>query len=167
MLLLTERAKNFAEISITPKRILVPVDGSENSARAANVAIEYARKFEAELFVLHAIAIPAHTLALVEGNMEGLESSEMREYFALARRKAKTIVDEVVKSAEAKNVKATGIIHEYSFSVVETIVDQAAKYNVDLIVIGTRGLTGFKKLLVGSVSSGVVNHAHCSVLIVR
>ncbi len=72
-----------------------------------------------------------------------------------------------MKSAEAKNVKATAIIQEDSFSVVETIVDHGTKYNVDLIVIGTRGLTGFKKLLVGSVSSGVLHHAHCSVLIVR
>ena len=162
-----EQTKGLNEISITPKRILIPTDGSGNAARAASVAIEYARKFEAELFVLHVIAIPAHTLALVEAGMEGLESSETREYFALARQKAKTIVDEVVKSAEAKNVKATGIIQEYSFSVVETIVDHAAKYSVDLIVIGTKGLTGFKKLLVGSVSSGILNHAHCSVLIVR
>jgi nucleotide-binding universal stress UspA family protein len=76
-------------------------------------------------------------------------------------------VDEIVKFAEAKNVKATGIIQKYSFSVVDTIVDQASKYDVDLIVIGTRGLTGFKKLLVGSVSSGVLNDARCSVLIVR
>jgi nucleotide-binding universal stress UspA family protein len=164
---LIEQTKGLSGISITPKRILIPTDGSENAARAASVAIEFARKFEAEVFVLHAIAIPAHTLALVEGGMGGLESSETREYFALARQKAKTIVDEVVKSAEAKNVKATAIIQEYSFSVVETIVDHATKYNVDLIVIGTRGLTGFKKLLVGSVSSGVLNHAHCSVLIVR
>jgi nucleotide-binding universal stress UspA family protein len=162
-----KRTKSLNGISIIPKRILIPTDGSENAARAASVAIEFARKFEAEVFVLHAIAIPAYTLALDEAGMEGLERSETREYFALARQKAKTIVDEVVKSAEAKNVKATAIIQENSFSVVETIVDHATKYNVGLIVIGTRGLTGFKKLLVGSVSSGVVNHAHCSVLIVR
>ncbi len=165
--MLTERTKSLAETSIIPKRMLVPVDGSENSARAANVAIEYAKKFGAELIALHVIVISAPTLAQAEGGIAGLDSSGTREYFALARQKAKTIVDEVVKSAQTKNVEATAIIQEYSFSVVETIVDHAAKYNADLIVIGTRGLTGFKKLLVGSVSSGVLNHAHCSVLIVR
>ena len=162
-----EETKSLNGASILPKRILVPVDGSENAARAASVAIEYARKFEAEVFVIHVIAIPAHTLAEVEGGIGGLDSSESRQYFASARQNAKAIVDEVVKSAEAKNVKATGIIQEYSFSVVETIVDHAAKYNVDLIVIGTRGLTGFRKLLIGSISSGVVNHAHCPVLLIR
>ncbi|MGO9645708.1 MAG: universal stress protein [Candidatus Bathyarchaeia archaeon] len=51
-------------------------------------------------------------------------------------------------------------------AVVETILE-ATESNVDLIVLGTRGLTRFKKLLIGSVSSEVVNHGHCSVLIVR
>jgi len=159
--------KSLDGISILPKRILVPVDGSGNAARAASVAIKYAEKFEAELLVLHVIAIPAHILAEVEGGIGALDGSESRQYFALARQKAKSIVDDVVKSAKAKNVKATGIIQEYSFSVVETIVDHAAGNNVDLIVIGTRGLTGFKKLLIGSISSGVVNHALCPVLLIR
>jgi len=162
-----EQTKSLSGTSILPKRILVPVDGSENAARAASVAIEYAKKFEAELLVLHVIAIPAHTLAEVEGGIGGLDSSETREYFALAQQKAKPIVDGVVKSAKANDVKATGIIRDNAFSVVETIIDQAVDNKVDLIVIGTRGLTGFKKLLIGSISSGIVNHAHCAVLVIR
>jgi len=164
---LTELTKSLDGTSILPKRILVPVDGSENAIRAAGVAIGYAEKFEAELLVLHVIPIPAHTLAEIEGGIGGLDSPESQQYFESARLKIKTIVDEVVKSAEAKSVKATGIIQKYSYSVAETIVDHAAKNNVDLIVIGTRGLTGLKKLLVGSVSSGILSHANCSVLIVR
>jgi len=160
-------SKTPVETSIIPKRILVPVDGSRNAARAARVAIEYAKKFEAELIVLHVIPIPAHTLAEVEGGIGRLESSEVKEHFSSARQKAKTFVDEVVKSAETEGVKATGLILDYAYSVVETILDQATNNNVDLIVIGTRGLTGFKKLLVGSISSGIVSRAHCQVLIVR
>jgi nucleotide-binding universal stress UspA family protein len=52
-------------------------------------------------------------------------------------------------------------------SVVETIINNADKEGADLIVVGTRGLDGFKKLLIGSVSSGVISHASCPVLIVR
>jgi nucleotide-binding universal stress UspA family protein len=146
-------------------RILIPTDGSENAARAANAAIEVAKKFEAELVVLHVIAVPAGKVAKAE--LSPGYDVELKEYFESARKKADTIVDEVTRSAEAKGVKTTHLIQEYSFSVVETILGQATKSNVDLIVMGTRGLTGFKKLLIGSVSSGVVNHAHCSVLIVR
>ena len=59
------------------------------------------------------------------------------------------------------------VIRENVVSVVEAIVNDAESRNVDLIVIGTRGLSGFTKLLIGSVSSGVVSHAHCSVFLVR
>ena len=58
-------------------------------------------------------------------------------------------------------------IPEATTSVVETIVNQAAKENADLIIVGTRGLGGFKKLILGSVSNGVVSHAHCPVLVIR
>ena len=146
-------------------RILIPTDGSESATRAANVAIEVAKKFGAELIVLHVIAVPAGKVAKAE--LSPGYDAELKEYFESAHKKADSIVNEVIRLAEAKDVKTTRLIQEYSFSVVETILEQATKNNVDLIVIGTRGLTGFKKLLVGSVSSGVINHAHCSVLIVR
>lgn len=54
-----------------------------------------------------------------------------------------------------------------SASSVGAIVGFAEKENIDLIVIGTRGWSGFKKLLLGSVASGVVNYAHCPVMIVK
>ena len=93
--------------------------------------------------------------------------SMFREYYEAAQKEGKTAVDEVVRSAETKNVKATGIILGPAVSIVETIIDHAAKNNVDLIVVGTRGRTGFKKLLLGSVSTGILSHADCSVLVVR
>ena len=52
-------------------------------------------------------------------------------------------------------------------SIIELIVDYAANKDTDLIVIGTRGRTGLKRLIIGSVASGVVQHAHCPVLLVR
>ena len=147
------------------KRILLPTDGSECAARAANVAIEVARKFDSELIVLYVIGVPATAVAKA-GLSYGHEVA-LKEYFESAHKEADKIVDEVIRSAKAKDVKATRLIRDYAVSVVETILEEATKSNVDLIVLGTRGLTRFKKLLIGSVSSGVVNHAHCSVLIVR
>jgi nucleotide-binding universal stress UspA family protein len=52
-------------------------------------------------------------------------------------------------------------------SIIESIIDYAANKDIDLIVIGTRGKTGLKRLIMGSVASGVVQHAHCPVLLVR
>lgn len=52
-------------------------------------------------------------------------------------------------------------------SVAETIIQYAKKEEVDLIVMGTRGTTGLKTFLVGSIAIGVVFYAHCSVFVVR
>jgi len=52
-------------------------------------------------------------------------------------------------------------------SIIESIIEYATQRNIDLIVIGTRGRTGLKRFFIGSVANGVVQHAHCSVLLVR
>ena len=72
-------------------------------------------------------------------------------------------------SAEEQNVKnlETAIIEDISSRVGHTIVDYAERKGVDFIVIGTRGRTGLKKMLLGSVASDVVTYAHCSVMVVR
>jgi nucleotide-binding universal stress UspA family protein len=140
------------------RRILVAVDGSENSSRAAKVAVTLAKKFGAELLVCHAIPMPSSSFGTIEPKSI---------YFDPARKNAKTLLNETVKLAETGGVKASELLIEGLTSVVEAIVSNASNHNVDLIVIGTRGRTGFKKLLMGSVSSGVLNHAHCSVLVVR
>ena len=146
------------------KRILVAVDGSENATHAARVAIALAKKFGAELIVCHVIPTPSYSLA--QAGMVG-PATIPSDYFAAARKDAKKVVDEAVRLAEMEGVKAIGVIRDNVFSVVEAIVNLAEDRNVDLIVIGTRGLTGFRRLLIGSVSSGVVSHAHCSVFVVR
>jgi nucleotide-binding universal stress UspA family protein len=52
-------------------------------------------------------------------------------------------------------------------SVVKEIVEYAEEHKIDLIVIGTRGISGIKKMLLGSTASGVLSYAHCPVLIVK
>lgn len=69
--------------------------------------------------------------------------------------------------ARDEGLPVKGIVRRVSASVVETIIDCASEEKVDLIVLGTRGQGGFRKLLVGSVSSGVVTHADCNVLVIR
>ncbi|MGD0688437.1 MAG: universal stress protein [Candidatus Bathyarchaeia archaeon] len=146
------------------RRLLVAVDGSDNAARAAKVAVALAKKFGAELIVCHVIPTPTYSLAQADVLGAG---GLLLDYFESAHKDAKKLVDGVVKLAEADDVKAIGVIRDNVFSVVEAIVNLAEDRNTDVIVIGTRGLTGFRKLLVGSVSSGVIAHAHCSVFIVR
>jgi nucleotide-binding universal stress UspA family protein len=91
----------------------------------------------------------------------------MKEFFDKARRDAEAVVQDIVSKAEASGVKVRGEIVENVPSVVESITDYADEWKVQVIVVGTRGLSGFKKLLLGSVSSALVSHASCSVLVVR
>jgi len=145
------------------KRILVAVDGSENATRAARAAIALAKKFNAELIVCHVIPTPAFSAQAVFT----VPGDTMRGYYEVSRTEGNRIVGEVVKLAETNGVKASSTIRDNVFSVVECIVKLAEDMNIDLIVTGTRGLGSFKKLLVGSVSSGVINHSKSSVLLVR
>lgn len=75
-------------------------------------------------------------------------------------------MSQAVGFARGEAIEASGEALKAS-SAVEAITHYALANDVDLIILGTRGLTGFRKLIVGSVSSGVVAHAHCPVLIVK
>lgn len=146
------------------KRILVAVDGSDDATKAAKTAVNLSKKFGTELIVCHVIPTPIYSSPEVgAAHMVNALSG----YFEAARTDAKKIVDQVARLADSNGIKVMCVTQENAFSVVEALVSLAEKRNVDLIVMGTRGQSGFKKLLMGSVSSGVVTHAHCSVLVVR
>ena len=136
---------------------------AQTMRRAARVAVTIAKKFGAELVVCHVIATPAYSFASVSPS----GPTPLTQYFALAREDSKKFIGEILAMAETDGVEACELIVDNVFSVVEAIVKQAADRDVDLIVVGTRGLSGFKKMLTGSVSHGLVNHVHCSVLMVR
>ncbi len=154
------------------KKILVALDGSDSSQRAAQAALELAEKLKADLLALHAISPPTtyyhSTIASPAGmSLPAPSQHEIDAYYAYAKKVATSIVGEVEFKGKKLGIHVKAEIPEAVSSVVETILNHAAKENVDLIVVGTRGLGGFKKLLLGSVSNGVVSHAHCPVLVVR
>ena len=154
------------------KKILVALDGSENSIRASQAALELAEKLKADLIVFHAIIPPAlyyHTEITPEGPViePPTHEKEIDLYLEYARRVGHGIVDGTVSEAKKRGIVVEANIPEATTSVVETIVNQAVRENADLIIVGTRGLGGFKKLILGSVSNGVVSHSHCPVLVIR
>ncbi len=150
------------------KRILVAVDGSESSFRAARVAARLAKRNEADLLVVSVIQTPAHpfmptqTLTSPGMNIDGLEG-----YYKYATRDAQEWIDKTVSIATPLGVKVREKVLKGASSVVRSLTDYAASQAVDLLVVGRKGSGGFKRLLLGSVSSGVVNHAASSVLVVR
>jgi nucleotide-binding universal stress UspA family protein len=143
------------------KKILVAYDGSKDSNKAVEAACALS-KGKASVTLLHVSAMPTMAYA----GAAGLEQSTVGLLNEGAKKTAEAVVKEGLDRAARNGVKATGEAIDGT-SVVEAIVTYASSEKFDLIVIGTRGNTGFKRLLVGSVSSGVLNHAHCPVLLVR
>jgi nucleotide-binding universal stress UspA family protein len=148
--------RNSSPLSL--RRILLAIDGSENAAKAASTAIALAKMFGAQLVVCHVIQMPTSSFGKIDAQSI---------YFDAARKNARTLLRNTVKRAETKAIEASELLIEGQDSVVEAIVSNAANLNADLIVLGTRGEGSFRKLLLGSVSSGVLNHARCAILIVR
>ena len=154
---------------INISKILVAIDGSPPSMDAADYAIELARKNKSQLIVLYVIDAYKYPYLLsstilaptfgIEKYME--EKKEAEKLMEIIKEKYLQNTEDI----EIKNLK-TQII-EGKMPAAATIVEQTELENVDLIVIGSRGRTGFKKMLLGSVSLDVVKYAHCSVLIKR
>ena len=93
--------------------------------------------------------------------------ADLTDYYRLEMDDASKAVDSIANLAKGSGVPVSSQVVRPDKSVVEAIIQFAENEKVDLIVLGTRGLGGFKKLLLGSVSSGVISNAHCSVLMVR
>ena len=145
----------------TYKRILVPLDFSDPSARALEHAKTLAERFEASLELLHVVPNPfmANATSLYVGMP--LPQDFLKELEQDARQR----LDAALTSAERAHFKARSIVRvgDPLFEIVE----YARTERVDLIVMGTRGRTGMSHLFLGSVAERVVRTAECPVLTVR
>ena len=147
-------------MSTFPTRILLATDGSEEAELAALRAVDLADATHSELHVVHVGVVPIFlesypgTLVFDRKLYEQIEE-QSRE---LLRK-------------ESWRVKAAGGTvagtHLRMGAVPLEIVALAEELGVDLIVMGSRGLGGVRRALMGSVSDSVVRHAHCPVLVVR
>ena len=147
-------------------RILVPVDGSEHSFRAASYAIKMAKEYGAELILVYVPPVIASLQLLGVYGTSRPESIEERVNAAKAE--ASPWFERIEREAKVAGVNmAKNEVIEGPLSTVGEIVQYAEENKVDLIVIGSRGRTGFKKLILGSVASGVVTYASCNVLVVK
>lgn len=140
------------------------VDGSEESFKAVQYAVDLAKEEddkETELIALVVNETPPF-LSIVEPS--ALE--KWREHIKL---EAETFFDRIstYKCDIDSHVQLRTEMIDSAKSIYAAIVDYAEKENADLIVLGTRGRTGFKKILLGSVALGVVTHATCPVLMVK
>jgi nucleotide-binding universal stress UspA family protein len=148
------------------QRILVAVDGSKPSMDASIQAIDIAKRYDAELIALHVVS-PGIRYNYLEDVITPRLPRALKDVMMIAMQKGERHVNKVRQNASEKNVKIkTDVVIGIS-SVVKEIIDYAEKNKVDMIVIGSRGLSGIKKMLLGSVASEVLKYAHCPVLVTK
>jgi len=158
-------------MSIFPTKILLATDGSEDAAHATEVAVELSKITGSELHVVY-VGKDAYseTLAYPEstdpGWVEGEDPVLIKELGQQYEQMARRILD-----AEVEKVLAVGgtvaQAHLRMGTAATEITDLAEEMSLELVVVGSRGLGGTRRALVGSVSDAVARHAHCPVLIVR
>ena len=141
-------------------KILVPTYGSKYAEEALAIAADLVKTKGGELCLISvAPAIEEFELEFSAGSRENIS----REFAARAAK----IIEKGAAAAAAAGVKVTCKSETSAASIPDAIVEYAEKEAVDLIVMGTRGLSPSSRFRMGSVASKVVRHAPCSVYVVK
>ena len=143
------------------------MDGSDHSFHAAIIANNIAKKFNSEIIVLYVVVSPS---SYEYANLTGLVTPKQIDMIIQnAKDEAKNWfnkVENIVKEENA-NAKLTMKVLVTEIALYSEIIQYAEQENVDLIVIGTRGRSSMKKLLLGSTASGILKNATCPVLVTK
>jgi nucleotide-binding universal stress UspA family protein len=146
--------------------ILVAVDGSQSSMNAAFRAISLANEYQARLTGLY--VVPSNiNYGYLDDNTLSEWPAEIRKIISNAITKGEGYLDSIKEKAKENAIQFESKVIFGGSSVVRAIVEYAENNDMDLIVMGTIGISGFKRLLLGSTASGVVTYAHCPVLLVK
>ncbi len=158
----TEMYRSPLRSAVTPvplNRITVALDGSPNSAAAFDYAIDLAKHYGSSLVIL-AIAplVPVYVTSGEPYVPTAVPESELARY--------REIVETAIRTAESAGLTSvTGVCDEGV--IVDEILSHLEEHPTDLLVVGSRGLSTARRILLGSVSTALVNHAPCPVLVVR
>jgi len=140
------------------KTILVPIDFSDCAGHVVEVAASMAKSFSASLVLLH-VAAPEPEFIGYKPGPQSVRDSVARELVEEHRR-----IHEIDRQLESQGLTVTSLV--IAGYPVEKILDEAAKFNAELIVMGSHGHGVLRNLLVGSVTEGVMRQAACPVLVV-
>jgi nucleotide-binding universal stress UspA family protein len=152
-------------MTIGISKIMVGIDGSEESVNAADYAIAIANRHNAELIAVNVLTSDIGYAY----SSPGVESPPLtiREIILLAEDEVKKWFDDIKEKADKSGIRFRSELIMAKRSTISTILDYAEEQNINLIVVGTRGRSGIKKMLLGSVASGLVTYAACPVLVVK
>jgi nucleotide-binding universal stress UspA family protein len=135
------------------EKLLLSADGSKFSEGAVREAIDLAKTCSSKLFAVSVVEVNPEFEATAPSLVEKMEK-EARQY-----------LESVKSRASKEGVDCEILVHEGE-EPFQYIIDEAAKKQVEMIIMGRRGRTGLKRLMMGSVTAKVIGHAPCKVLVV-
>jgi nucleotide-binding universal stress UspA family protein len=143
------------------------IDGSDKSLEAADYSITLAKNMGAQLIILNVLETEPWYYG--EKAYEWASPEELDKVYESEKTKIQKILDDIKQKAKLASIPSETeiLMIPRTEDAVKPIVKYAEDKEIDLIVVGTRGRTGIKKMLLGSVASGVVTYAHCPVIVVK
>ena len=153
------------------EKILVPLDGSEHSLRALKIAIEIAKKFDGKTTLIHVYSVGVRPIVMPEPttltppSVPIMTPADFSKVVDAARKAGTTILTDGENTVKAEGVQVEILLKEGN--TVQEILKTAKEGDFDLIVMGARGLSKIREILLGSVSDGVIRNAPCPVLVTK
>jgi nucleotide-binding universal stress UspA family protein len=159
-------AKNSNAGRYIMNRILVPVDGSQESMKATEEAVSYAKKFGAEMTLICVVEVENDVSYTELGIVASGEYLGLRDtLIGIKKESSEKLLDAIVEKVDGAGVEIKRLIKVGSAH--PEIIEEATRGKYDLIVMGHRGLNPVKRFFMGSVAKRVIEDAPCSVLIVK
>ncbi|MBO3832885.1 MAG: universal stress protein [Candidatus Brockarchaeota archaeon] len=137
------------------RRILVPLDGSEHSVKALETAVQIALKFGSRITLVHVYQVGGFAIS----------PTPVEEFIEAIRKMGVSILEDGEKRVKSGGVEVEKLLLEGR--PVDQIIRTCREGGFHMIVMGARGLSRVREILLGSVSDGVVRHASCPVLVVK
>jgi len=151
----------------TLHKILVCVDGSDKSLEAADYSISIAQNSRAQLVILNVIETEPWLYG--EKAYEWGSPEKLDEAYANKKVEIQKILDQIKKNAEAVGIQSNSeiLLAPRTQGAVKAILEYVEQQHIDVLVVGTRGNTGVKKMLLGSVANGLLTLANCPVMVIK
>jgi nucleotide-binding universal stress UspA family protein len=162
---MTSEFTGMAESKGGFKKILIAIDKSGYRQKVIETGTILAKAFGASLTAIH--IIDRASLGVVWDLLSYYPGTRAEVYERAMQKESAKLLDEAKDLAQGKGVEMKTDLITNASSAVEGILNYAKEADADLIIIGTKGMTGIEKFLMGSVASKVVSHAHCPVLAIR
>ncbi len=153
------------------EKILVPLDGSEHSLRALEIAVQIAKGFNGKITLIYVYSVNVRTVfapepsTLTPPGVPVITPAEFSNVVEAARKAGTSILTGGQEKAKAEGAQVETLLKEGH--TVQEILKAARDGEFDLIVMGARGVSKIREILLGSASDGVIRNSPCPVLVTK